>query len=74
MKSTVKKQTVKIELEVDVTGIYTPYYPSRDGLTPPEEPTFEITNVTLGDLDITKELDKLNFDFCVIEDAILNNE
>jgi hypothetical protein len=65
-------KTIKIELEVEVYGKYSPQGRYQYD-SPPNPECYEIERVMLGTLDLTEQLDKLNFDFAELENQILDN-
>jgi len=64
------KQKIYLEIEVEVTGCYSSgYYGSYETPSVPE--TFEIEKVVWNDTDITKALDKDDFDWIQMEEDVL---
>ena len=64
------KQKIYLEIEVEVTGYYSSgYYGSYETPSVPE--TFEIEKVVWNDTDITKALDKDDFDWIQMEEDVL---
>ena len=72
-----KKITLEIEVEVEgkfYEGSPGSFYRSNgDPGDPPEPSSFEIDKVFWGDLDITKNLDKIDFDFYSLEEECIND-
>ena len=64
------KHKIYLEIEVEVEGEYSPEY-SGTYDTPPIPNTFEIQSVIWNGVDITKPLDKDNFDWLQMEEDVL---